>query len=208
MAQSRRRIGTALALSLAVLLLAGAAAAPAHVTEGSGPFEVEIGWSQEPPTVSVENSVEVEVADAKGPVAVPAGALSVEVSYAGTAVTLPLVPSSVPGLLEAGITPTRPGTYSFHVTGELEGRTLDVEATCSDSTFECVDPEAGSEFPAKDPSLAELSRRLSAETSRAEDANDTAEGARTLAIVALGLAAAALAASWWARSGRRGGDRP
>lgn len=63
------------------LLLATAPAASAHVTEASGPFRVELGWGSEPPLAGQANSVEVGVSDAAGaPIAVPAGALSVEVA--------------------------------------------------------------------------------------------------------------------------------
>jgi hypothetical protein len=209
MTQRRRSAGVVFFSSLLALLLAGAATAAAHVTEESGPFEVEMGWAKEPPSVDGENFVEVGVSEAGGkPVPVPAGALSVEVAYADTAVTLPLVPTEEPGGLEAALTPTRPGTYAFHVSGTVHGQSLDVGATCSQSTFECVDAVAGNEFPVKDPSIGEMTRRLDRESDRVEEANDSAEGARTLAIVALALAAVALALSIRTARRRRGSGRP
>lgn len=198
--------GIVIAVVLSALLAGGVALAPAHVTEESGSFEVELGWGEEPPRVGVENFVEVGVSDARGaPVVVPVAALSVEVVYGDTAVTLPLVPTSVPGTLEARLTPTRPGTYSFNVTGSVRGQPLDVSATCSRSTFECVDTAAGTEFPVDDPSAGELAQRLSREADRVEEAGDQADSARTLAIVALALAAVALAISIRAARRHRGG---
>lgn len=182
-------------------------AASAHVSKRSGPFEVELGWGVEPPLSGTENFVEVTVSDAAGaPLAVPAGALSVEVDYDANAVTLPLTPTEEPGVLEAGLTPTRPGTYAFHVSGSVHGRPLNVSAICSESSFECVEAAAGTEFPVKDPSAGELAQRLRSEADRVEQANDRADDARTLAIVALALAAVALALS--IRAGlRRGSGR-
>lgn len=198
----------ALAAVLLVFLTAGAASAPAHVIKKSGPFEVELGWGKEPPRAGAENSVEVGISDARRePVAIAAGALSVEVVYGDSAVTLPLVPTAAPGTLEAPLTPTRPGTYSFHVTGSVDGRLLDVAATCSESSFECVEPATDTEFPVKDPSAGALAQRVSSEAHRIDDTRDRADHARALAIVALVLGALALAISIRAAR-RRGSDRP
>lgn len=177
------------------------------MTEESGAFEVELGWGEEPPRVGERNFVEVNVSDGHGePVAVPAGALSVEVVYGGSAVTLPLNPTPAPGALEAPLTPTRPGTYAFNVSGSVEGQSLDASATCSESTFECVETDAANEFPVRDPSAGELAQRLSSEADRVEDAGDRADRAGTLALIALVVAAVALAVSIWAVARRRGGD--
>lgn len=198
--------GFVLAVALLASLAGGVAQASAHVVKESGPFEVELGWGVEPPQASAENFVEVTVSAVHGgAVTVPAGALSVEVVYDGKAVTLPLVPTEQPGVLEAGLTPTRPGTYAFNVSGSVRGRPLDVSAACSESSFECVDAAADTEFPVKDPSAGELAQRLSSEADRLERANDRADDARTLAIVALALAALALAISVRAGRRRRGG---
>jgi hypothetical protein len=202
-----RPIGIALVAVLAALLTFAVAPARAHVTEDAGSFEVELGWGVEPPLLGAANFVEVNVTDAEGtPVAVPDEALAVEVVYGDAAVTLPLHTTEQPGSLEAAITPTRPGTYSFHVSGSVGGRSLDATATCSDSTFECVESAAaGTQFPVADPSAGELAQRLSAESERAESAADSADSAHTLAIAALALAAVALALAAWARRRRGSG---
>ncbi len=206
----RRRFGGAVLFGILLALLAGGAGqAGAHVSKRSGPFAVELGWGVEPPQAGAANFVEVAVSDAgRGtPVAVPAGALSVEVVYGGAAVTLPLTPTEEPGALEAALTPTRPGSYSFSVTGSVRGQPLDVGAACSESTFECVGTAAATEFPAKDPSAGELAQRLRSEADRVGDAGDRADGAHTLAVVALALAVVALAVA--VRAGRRrGSGRP
>jgi hypothetical protein len=206
----RKRCRAAVLVTVLLALLAGGVTqAGAHVSKRSGPFEVELGWGVEPPQAGAANFVEVVVTDGarRTPIVVPAGALSVEVVYGDAAVTLPLTPTEEPGTLEAGLTPTRPGSYSFDVTGSVRGQPLDVSATCSESTFECVGAAADTEFPVKDPSAGELAQRLRSEADRVAEAGDRADGARTLAIVALALAAVALAIS--IRAGRRrGSGRP
>jgi hypothetical protein len=191
---------------LLALLACGAATASAHVTEKSGGFEVEMGWGEEPPRVGAQNFVEVNVSDGHGdPVAVPAGALSVEVVYGSSAVTLPLSPTPAPGSLEAPLTPTRPGAYAFNVSGSIDGQPLDASASCSESTFECVETDAANEFPVRDPSAGELAQRLGSEADRVEEAGDKADQAGMFALAVLAVAALALAISIWTAR-RRGSD--
>jgi hypothetical protein len=191
-------------------MLVVASSASAHVTKVSGPFSVEMGWGNEPPLTGLDNFVEVAVSDTSdAAVAVPAGALSVEVTYGEAAVTLPLVPGEQPGELSAELVPTRPGTYAFHVTGTVRGRTLDVSATCSEATFECVSASAGAEFPAKDPSTGEIAERIGSESVRAGDTADEAESAKRFALAALALATLAFATSvGLVRRARRRSGRP
>jgi hypothetical protein len=188
-----RRIVIALAMLLLVSVLVSSMAS-AHVEKESGPFRVEFGWGVEPPLVGSDNFVQVDVVDAGGAaVPVPSGALSVEVTYGASAVTLPLVPAEEPGELRAELVPTRPGAYAFRVSGTVRGRALEVGAACSESTFECVEEASGAEFPVKDPSSGELAQRLLRESERVRQAGEDADSAHSLAVLALAFAAAALA---------------
>ncbi len=189
------RSGGALLL-VALLCAAVAGVGSAHVTKSSGPFQVEIGWGSEPPLSGFANFVEVDVSGANGdPVAVPAGALSVEVSFGRRATTLPLLPDEGAGELRAALVPTRPGSYGFHVTGVVEGHRVDVGSPCSEATFECVGESAEVEFPVADPSSGELAERVVREADRVTKATDSADGAKRTARIALAIAAAALAMS-------------
>jgi hypothetical protein len=169
----------------------------AHDTKPVGPLRISFGWGDEPPFTGAKNFVEVEVADAAGrPIADPRGELRVEVSFGDQRLELPLLPDEEAGRFRAALIPTRPGTYAFGITGEVQGRAVDVGATCSDETFECVSDATEIQFPAKDPSASQLSDRLTRELPRAADrASDKATGARQLAIAALAVALLALAAS-------------
>ena len=170
--------------------------ASAHDTKPAGPLRISFGWGDEPPYAGAKNFVEVGVADAAGaPIADLGGELSVEVSFGGQRVELPLVPSEEPGEFRASIVTTRPGTYAFRITGTARGRAVDVGGTCSESSFECVSEVTGIQFPAKDPSAGQLADRLSRELPRTQQASDEASDARLLAIVAVILAGLALASS-------------
>jgi hypothetical protein len=185
--------GWLIALAVAGQLLL-AATASAHVTKVSGPFRVEFGWGSEPALAGSANFVDVKVSNAAGvPVSAGAGALDAQVSFGAARVTLPLLPGEVPGAYSATLVPTRPGTYSFRISGELAGRPVEVAATCSEATFECVDPVTEVEFPVKDPPVSDIAQRLSRELPRAQQSGDTADQARLIAIAAIALAAIALA---------------
>src|SRR4051812_7092971 len=182
-------------LLLMALLLALAPSASAHVVEASGPYRVSMGWGVEPALSGSQNFVDVGLTDAAGrPVIAPARSLTVQVTF-GTAVkTLPLEPSDDPGGYRAVLVPTRPGTYGFHVSGTVRGGAVDVRATCSERTFDCVEDPAALQFPAREPSAGEVARRADREVARARRAaDDSADGARNLALAALVVAVAALA---------------
>jgi hypothetical protein len=189
---TRGRTGRSAALILAGSLLAFAAPATAHVEKSSGPYALTLGWGNEPALTGAENSVEVEVARAGAPVAVKAGALEAEVSFGPATKTLPLLPTGSPGEVGAVLVPTRPGTYAFHVTGKLNGSTIDVQATCSGGTFDCVTDASEAQFPARDPSPGEVAQRLERTLPRADAARDRADSAHTLALAALVVAGLAL----------------
>src|SRR3954447_4302697 len=164
-------------LSVAVgLVLAFGGAAQAHVVKRSGPFRVTMGWAVEPPYSGSLNHVEVEVADGAGdPVAAPPGALDVDVTFGKALASMPLFPAGAPGKLSATIIPTRPGTYAFHVTGTLGGRSVDAQATCGGATFDCVLEPVGIQFPAKEPTTGQLAQRVERGLPRAERAADKAD---------------------------------
>jgi hypothetical protein len=177
---------------VAVLAIAPAPAAMAHVTTTQGPLRVTIGWGQEPPYSGSMNSIEVIVSRVDGAPVDSVGSLAVEVSSGSERLALPLVPDGPPGTYQAPLVPTRAGTYTFHVTGAVAGHSIDVRSTCSERTFDCVADVAEIQFPAQEPSGSQLASKLDRELRRAaaSESNDTT--ARWLAIAAIALAGGAL----------------
>src|SRR5829696_1366057 len=115
----RRRIAL---LCLAGIALMWPAPARSHEKTRSGSIDVTVGWGEEPAFSGARNFVEVDLADAHGaPVTDDTGSLAVELSFGGERVTRPLVPAER-GKFRAWLVPTRPGTYTFHVTGRLRGK--------------------------------------------------------------------------------------
>ena len=190
---SLHRYRCAFALAIAAALHGEAAA---HDTKKAGAVSLTIGWGDEPAFSGSRNSVDVDVADARGAVVDPAASLAVEVVFGDERISLPLSPAfDRPGRFRAWLVPTRPGTYTFHVTGKVRGQAIDVTSTCSDTTFECVADVSDVQFPARDPSAGQLADRISRAMPRADRAMEAAASARTIGLAALGMAAAALLAT-------------
>jgi hypothetical protein len=190
-----RRCGLTLASSLAILLMSLSADAWAHETQAVAQIRLTIGWGDEPAFTGFKNFVSVAVSDAAGaPVTDPGGSLAVEVSFGDERITLPLLPAGDRrGEFRAWLVPTRPGTYTFHITGRMKGQSVDATSTCSDRTFDCVTDISEIQFPVKDPSAGQLADRISRELPRAEGALHAAARAQIIAIAAICGAVLALA---------------
>ena len=185
----------AMAAAFAFVAFAAAPPAYAHETREAGGFRVTVGWVNEPAYRGFENAVEVTLATADGaPVTdLGGGALTVEASTADDAATFALQPDDRPGVFVAQLVPTRVGTYTFHVSGLVQGKVVDASSTCSAQTFDCVSDPVAVQFPEREPSGAEAMARIERGLPRAERAHDVASSARLFALAALGVAAAAVA---------------
>lgn len=181
-----------------IILLAAWTPSAAHETKAVGGLRLTVGWGEEPAFSGFRNFVEVDVVDGAGHPVVDlgGGALSAEVSFGDEHIPLSLVPArGQPGKFRAWLVPTRPGTYSFHVTGTIKGQAIDMTSTCSDTTFACVADVSAIQFPVKDPSAGQLADRLTRELPRAQGALETAASARTVAFAGLAGAVVALGAA-------------
>lgn len=196
----RIRAYTVLVSVLVVACLASVASAHEH--RPVGPVEMVVGWDSEPAYVGFLNGVQVTIHDPGGKPVTDAGeSLEVEVTF-GDQKTEPMTLEAAfgnPGRYVAPLIPTRPGDYAFHLTGEVQGQTIDQTFSSADKKFDAVKDDAGIEFPAKDPSRAELAQRLTRLDPRlasvsgtASSAEDTASLARLLGIVGIVLGAVAL----------------
>jgi hypothetical protein len=207
-----------------ITLMLGASPALAHETRTVGAYHFAVGFGDEPAYTGQKNSVQLFLHDAHDkPVTDLGDTLKVDVSYAGGGSTLSLsiVPDfevgefGIAGDYRAWFFPTRPGNYTFHFTGTVKGQNVDESFTSSPTTFSSVEDPTGVEFPAKDPTTAQISGRLQRELPRIQTAlsaertraDKAASGARTFGVIGivvgvLGLATAVVAL---ARGRRRPG---
>lgn len=184
---------------VAVLAVAGPAAA--HEDRVAGGVRLVVGWGDEPAYTGLRNSVQVTITRPDGEPVTDLGAtLAVEVAAGSDRVTLPLEPSvrrdgsGAPGDYRAWLVPTRPGPYTFRVSGTVGGQAVDETFSASPTTFDEVQDVAIIQFPAKDPPPSQLATRIEREASRLTDRLTTAEAslrstadrARTVAVVGAG----------------------
>jgi len=205
------RVGAVLGAA-AFLLLSGAAPAQAHETRQVGSYKLAVGWSHEPAYTGVENGVQIFIHDAAGnPVDALGHPISLKVNAVfGTQTSAPLdlLASWDPdtglgthGEWDAALTPTEAGVYTFHLTGSINGQTVDEKFTSSDSTFDSVSDPLNIEFPDQTPTnqaLAQAQVRLQPRVVSAEaaaaSAKSSVSSAKTVSIVALVVAVLAVIA--------------
>jgi hypothetical protein len=222
MSEHRReclRAAAVMALVAATIVALVPASASAHESRSQGDLEMVVGFGTEPAYAGQPNSVQLILVHDGEPVVDLGDTLDVEVSFGDETMTLPLEPNFAVGAFgEAGdyrawFIPTRPGEYSFHFSGTIEGEEVDETFTSGPRTFGDVHNPAEIQFPVRDPSNGELAERIDQEVPRltsaiddvradavasADRAADDAAGARTLGLIglvagALGLAAGAAA---------------
>jgi hypothetical protein len=201
----------ALAAAAAIALALLAAPAAAHEQRHVNGNDVVVGWLEEPAFAGFLNAVQFIAT--RGGQPVEDARLEVEVVFgdpAGEERTdpMPLEPAfGAPGEYHATLIPTRPGRYTFHVTGTMDGP-VDELFTSGPQTFDDIEEVSGVQFPAQDPSAGELGEAVTqlqeqldearaAETELAaarEDAASAENAAGLARILAIAAAVAALAA--------------
>jgi hypothetical protein len=191
-----------------VLAIGAMQAGPAAAHEGRkvGKYMFVVGFGDEPAYAGQQNSVVLflsTAADSK-PVLDLGDTLKVAVEKDGQTLPLEVEPNfevgefGTPGDYRGWFFPTRPGKYTFHFTGSVKGQAVDESFTSSPTGFDEVENPTDKEFPAKDPSTADLGQRLDRELPRltsqgqvqaviVRDTRDTARRA-----LALGIAGTAL----------------
>jgi hypothetical protein len=221
-----RILPIAAAVGLASLLLTVTAAGPAsaHEQREVGKYKLAVGFGDEPAFAGGKNSVQMFLHDAKTdkPVVDLGDTLKVDVtqgdgSASGDAQKLSMTMQpdfevgefGTPGDYRAFFIPTVPGTYTFHLTGSIEGQSVDETFTSGPKTFSDAEDPAAVQFPVKDPSGTQLNARLDREVprlntalaasqSRASSAEDAATQARVIGIVGLVVGLAGLAVAGFA----------
>lgn len=189
----------AAAFAVAVLSSGSITGAYAHERRTVGPVMMRVGWANEPTYSGFMNAVQLFLSDkAKKPISGAADTLKVQVTFGDQKTAmLPLDESDdSPGEYLAPLIPNRPGNYTFHFVGTVGATAIDQSFTSSETTFDPVGDSSQVQFPAKDPSIADisglvgrLSPRVDANASAAQSAAAAADQARTFGTAGLVLGA-------------------
>lgn len=99
--------------------------------------------------------------------------------------------------------PTRPGEYTFHLIGSIKGHKVDESFTASERTFDLVRESNEIEFPARDPTRAELAARIQRMGPRLERANEMLDSVKAVAVVALAIGGLGLVVALMSARSRR-----
>ena len=199
-------------LLLSVLLVSGfvMSSAYAHTTIHVDKYEIEAGWGEEPPVVGLANTIVVEVAESGEKEGLRTGVTSAFKSMTATLISggatkvLDINSDPRPGHYYAKILPTKTGSISVELVGELNGLPIDVIIPIEDVESQSLiefPPTSGSssagEIGALKNALSSLQKDVSNIKSNVGDVSLTAggvdiENAYNFGVFGLSLGAAAV----------------
>lgn len=196
-----RRIAACIGAAMLAVLV-GATPGLAH--EGRGGIcghKLTVGWGTEPAYAGFQNSVQVRIFEDTGPpnASVPAGAIKVDVSTGDQHKVLSLEPNfaagfGAPGDYRAFFIPTTPGTWTFALTGKIEGCSVTPKKatfTSGPKTFGDLLSSDEVQFPDKNPASGQIATRLKKEAARlaasTAAADKAAASAKTMGMIGIGL---------------------
>ena len=122
----------------------------AHTTVEVEPFEIEVGWGTEPPVVGFRNSFVFHISEPGETQGVKTGVLSAfqnleaTAKFGGITKTLDINSDPRPGHYFSNVIPTKTGSISIELKGEINGVAIDVDVPIED-----VESTAVLDFPPK-----------------------------------------------------------
>lgn len=184
---TRTVIGVALALLVSSFQLIAPSLAEAHERRSVGPYQLVVGWLNEPAIQAQPNAATVRVSDTR---AAPAKAvtgleqtISIEIASGGLAPFSGAVRAvfGQPGLYALDVIPTAAGSYRFTIRGRIEDLAVEETFESGPGRFDDVEAAAAIQYPERVPAGGALGERL-------DDIDRKLGSLQALAIVALALA--------------------
>jgi hypothetical protein len=111
--------------------------ASAHITKAFGNYLISVGWDNEPALTGQKNAPQVTVEKGSGSTAKPVinalANMQISIKYGTVTKLLDFVPSqTTDGQYVSPLIPTRVGTYSLVMKGNVENQTIDTEIPLDD----------------------------------------------------------------------------
>ncbi len=177
----------------------------AHTTVEVEPYEIEVGWGIEPPVVGFRNDFVFEISEPGENPGVKVGIknafknLKVTAKFGGVTKVLDIGSDPRPGHYFSHVIPTKTGSYSVLINGDINGVPIDVEIPIED-----VESTAVLDFPPTSGSSSDqdVAALKSAVSSLQQDVSSIKSGsgievssegaAYDYAILGLSIAAAAI----------------
>lgn len=110
----------------------------AHTTIEVEQYEIEVGWGVEPPVVGFRNDFVFEISEPGENPGVKVGVknafknLEVTAKFGGVTKVIDIGSDPRPGHYFSHVIPTKTGTYSIHLKGEINGTPIDEEIPIED----------------------------------------------------------------------------
>lgn len=168
---------------LVALALPGTALAHERRTIGNGKYDVVVGWLVEPAYVGMKNGATIRISNAGTTTPVTGADKTVKLAIRQGASTqaFPLKPvSGQDGFYSADIVPTRVGDYQWMFSGSIGDDSVNETFDTADGKFNGVETTSALEFPVQ---IGDPAQNAAAVQSAQADA----QGARTLALVGIGV---------------------
>lgn len=146
-------------IMLCAVLLVLSAAVYAHEGRQVGDYEVNFGWRVEPAYVGVFNGPELTITNRNtgAPVQGLDETLLLTAQFGDQTLALRLYPvSGERGHYTADLIPTRPGDYTFVLTGRVGETEVNETFSSADGEFSTVEPSSDILFPALESDAARL----------------------------------------------------
>lgn len=163
----------------------------AHERRTVGPYQLVVGWLNEPAYLGQLNSLDLRVTDTRNtqPVAGLEKTLTADVAAGGLSPYTLRVSArfGTAGAYNGWIMPTVAGTYTFHIKGKIDTLDVDEKFTSGPGTFGDIEDTAAVQYPAKVPVADELSKKL-------DSIQSGVDQTRVIAILALVIGLAGIGA--------------
>jgi len=189
-----KRIGRGAILGGMLTTIVGVGTALAHEVREVGDYTFVVGFLDEPVYSGQKSGLDLRVSLGEEPVEGLEATLSAEVTFGDDTRALEISAAfGEPGAYRSVFFPTAAGPYTFHITGEIDGTSIDEEFTSGPDTFSEVQDVTGGQFPVQFPSTGDIVRDAEAGAAAATTATIALVlgGAGLLAgLAALGMALA------------------
>lgn len=179
--KQKQAIATSVMFVLVCLFTSGVPDASAHEGREIGPYEIQFGWQVEPAYAGIYNGPELRIvqkgateADEK-PVTSAEKRLQLKVMFGNQSKVLKLQPDGQdPGHYTASLTPTRPGDYTFQLTGTISSTgamstsemitptVINEKFTSTTGEFSTVEPASDILFPDTKADMVSLQTQIDA----------------------------------------------
>ena len=154
----RYGVGIVALVAATLLTLSLVSSVFAHEERKVGAYDMEVGFIAEPVYVGERSGLEIHVTKDEKPVEGLETMLKAQVIFGTQQRDLTLAAREEdPGWYESVFIPTAAGKYTFHLTGTIEGQTIDESFTSSPTGFDEVSEAATGQFPNTLPTTTELS---------------------------------------------------